>query len=113
MVKQRSFRGVKRFLTRLSPPFLKPARFALSTASELFHPKLLPKFLPKFLMGYCAGWGNRRNRDGTAPLVLDIHVWGMSVFPRQSPSSLIFSSINREADSTGTGLFMVTSNSRT
>src|SRR5205814_726663 len=29
-----------------------------------------------------------------------------SVFPRQSPSPLIFSSINAEADSTGTGLFM-------
>src|SRR6266566_9425883 len=72
VVKQGSFRGVKRFLTRLSPPFLKPARFALSTASELFHPKLLPKFL----MGYCAGWGNRRNRDGTAPPVLNIHPWG-------------------------------------
>ncbi len=28
-----------------------------------------------------------------------------SVFPRQSPSSLIFSSMNAEADSTGTGLF--------
>src|SRR5882762_9550661 len=36
-----------------------------------------------------------------------------SVFPRQSPSSLIFSSINAEADCTGTGLFMCTSNSRT
>src|SRR5260370_38530721 len=35
-----------------------------------------------------------------------------SVFTRQSPSSLIFSSINAEADSTGTGLFMYTSNSR-
>src|SRR6266853_4846471 len=35
-----------------------------------------------------------------------------SVFPRQSPSSLIFSSINAEADSTGTGLFMYRSNSR-
>src|SRR5437870_9333396 len=34
-----------------------------------------------------------------------------SVFPRQSPSSLIFSSINAEADSTGTGLFMYSSNS--
>src|SRR5438874_8376038 len=29
-----------------------------------------------------------------------------SVFPRQSPSSFIFSSINAEADFTGTGLFM-------
>lgn len=36
-----------------------------------------------------------------------------SVFPRQSPSSLIFSSINAEADSTGTGLFMSSSKSRT
>src|SRR6266853_3889940 len=36
-----------------------------------------------------------------------------SVFPRQSPSSLIFSSITAEADSTGTGLFMYSSNSRT
>src|SRR5205809_2985663 len=35
-----------------------------------------------------------------------------SVFPRQSPSSLIFSSINAEADSSGTGLFMYSSNSR-
>src|SRR5260370_13694094 len=35
-----------------------------------------------------------------------------SVFPRQSPSSLIFSSMNAEADSTGTGLFMYSSNSR-
>src|SRR5438034_10718903 len=33
-----------------------------------------------------------------------------SVFPRQSPSSLIFSSMNAEADSTGTGLFMYSSN---
>src|SRR5438034_3496846 len=36
-----------------------------------------------------------------------------SVFPRQSPSSLIFSSMNAEADSTGTALFMCSSNSRT
>ena len=37
-----------------------------------------------------------------------------SVFPRQSPSSgLIFSSINAEADSTGTGFFIYGSNSRT
>src|SRR5213083_1069205 len=36
-----------------------------------------------------------------------------SVFPRQSPSSLIFSSINAEADSAETGLFMYSSNSRT
>src|SRR4030081_3839947 len=36
-----------------------------------------------------------------------------SVFPRQSPSSLIFSSMNAEADSTATGLFMCSSNSRT
>src|SRR6266850_5080952 len=35
-----------------------------------------------------------------------------SVLPRQSPSSLIFSSINAQADSTGTGLFMYSSNSR-
>jgi hypothetical protein len=45
-------------------------RFALSIASELFHPKLLPKFL----MDYCAGWGNRTNRDGTVPPVLNIHL---------------------------------------
>jgi hypothetical protein len=32
-----------------------------------------------------------------------------SVFPRQSPSSLIFSSINAEADSAGTGLFKYSS----
>src|SRR5262249_4591827 len=36
-----------------------------------------------------------------------------SVFPRQSPSSLIFSSMNAEADSPGMGLFMYSSNSRT
>src|SRR5436309_1905079 len=36
-----------------------------------------------------------------------------SVFPRQSPSSLIFSSMNAEADATGTGLFMYSSNSPT
>src|SRR5713226_5998012 len=36
-----------------------------------------------------------------------------SVFPRQSPSSLIFSSINVEADSTVTGLFIYSSDSRT
>jgi hypothetical protein len=29
-----------------------------------------------------------------------------SIFPRQSPSSLILSSINAEADCTRTGLFM-------
>ena len=38
----------------------------------LFHPKLLPKFL----MDYCAGWGNRTNRDGTAQPVFNIHLWG-------------------------------------
>src|SRR5216117_3875273 len=36
-----------------------------------------------------------------------------SIFPRQSPSSLILSSINAEADSSGTGLFIYSSNSRT
>src|SRR5450432_6495 len=36
-----------------------------------------------------------------------------SIFPRQSPSCLIFLSINAEADSTGTVLFMYGSNSRT
>jgi hypothetical protein len=36
----------------------------------------------------------------------------VSVFARQSPSYLIFSSINAEADSTGTGLFMYSSNFR-
>src|ERR1022692_3087076 len=36
-----------------------------------------------------------------------------SVFPRQSPRSLILSSMNAEADSTGTGFFMYGSNSRT
>src|ERR1700693_734360 len=36
-----------------------------------------------------------------------------SVFPRQSAISLIFSSMNAEADSTGTALFMYSSNSRT
>jgi hypothetical protein len=36
-----------------------------------------------------------------------------SVFPRQSPSSLIFWSINAEAEPTGTGLFMYRSNSLT
>src|SRR5271157_3007405 len=35
-----------------------------------------------------------------------------SVFPRQSPSSLIFSSIDAEADFAATGLFMSSSNSR-
>src|SRR5438552_12360160 len=36
-----------------------------------------------------------------------------SVFPRQSPSSLILPSINAEADSTGTDPFVCNSNSRT
>src|SRR5262249_32441153 len=36
-----------------------------------------------------------------------------SVFPRQSPNSLILSSINFEADSGGTGFFIYGSNSRT
>src|SRR5258708_1478880 len=36
-----------------------------------------------------------------------------SVFPRQSPSSLIFASMNAEADSTGIVLFMYRSNSPT
>src|SRR5215471_2863172 len=35
-----------------------------------------------------------------------------SAFPRQSASFLIFSSMNAEADSTGTGFFMYSSNSR-
>src|SRR5215475_6197566 len=36
-----------------------------------------------------------------------------SVFPRQSPSSLIFASINAEADSIGTARFMYTSQAST
>ena len=36
-----------------------------------------------------------------------------SVLPRQSPSSLILLSIDAEADSTGTGLFMLDSTLRT
>src|SRR5215471_4401861 len=36
-----------------------------------------------------------------------------SVFPRHPPSSLIFWSINAEADSAGTGFFIYRSNSRT
>ncbi len=36
-----------------------------------------------------------------------------SIFPRQSPSSLILASMIAEADSTGSGLFMFSSNSRT
>jgi hypothetical protein len=35
-----------------------------------------------------------------------------SIFPRQSPSPLIFASMNAEVDSIGTGLFMYSSNSR-
>ena len=50
-------------------------RFALSIASVLF------QLLPKFLMDYCAGWGNHRNRDGTAPPVLNIHLWGRKTVP--------------------------------
>jgi hypothetical protein len=48
----------------------------LSIASEFFHPKLLPKFL----MDYGAGWGDRTDRDGTAPPVLDIHLGGEKRF---------------------------------
>jgi hypothetical protein len=36
-----------------------------------------------------------------------------SDLPRQSPSSLIFASMNAEPDSAGTGFFMSTSNTRT
>jgi hypothetical protein len=50
-------------------------RDALCTASALF------QFLPKFLMDYVAGWGNRTNRDGTAPLVLNIHLLGRKTVP--------------------------------
>jgi hypothetical protein len=32
-------------------------------------------------MDYGAGWGNRRNRDGTAPPVLNIHLWGRKTVP--------------------------------
>lgn len=32
-------------------------------------------------MDYCAGWGNRTNRDGTAPAVLNIHLWGREMVP--------------------------------
>jgi len=32
-------------------------------------------------MDYYAGWGNRRNRDGTAPPVLNIHLWGRKTVP--------------------------------
>lgn len=35
-----------------------------------------------------------------------------SIFPRQSPSSWILSSMNAEADSAGTGFFIWTSNYR-
>ena len=65
--------------------FLKPGAFLvegvtrfptvrLSTASVLF------QLLPKFLMDYVAGWGNRTNRDGTAPPVPNIHLWGEKRF---------------------------------
>src|SRR5262249_18569008 len=49
--------------------------------------------------------------SGSAPCMISRTF--ASVFPRQSPSSLILSSINAEADSTGAGLFMSGSNSRT
>ena len=40
-------------------------------------------------MDYCAGWGNRRNRDGTAPPVLKIHPWGEKRYQTPfSPRSL-------------------------
>jgi len=32
-------------------------------------------------MDYGAGWGNRRNRDGTAPLVLIIHLGEKKAVP--------------------------------
>ena len=70
--------------------FLKPGAFLvegvtrfptvrLSTASVLF------QLLPKFLMDYCAGWGNRRNRDGTAPPVINVHLWGRKTVPDTVP----------------------------
>src|SRR5437870_7513704 len=53
----------------------------------------------------------RERLPAPVPKFLDLLSFA-SVFPRQSPSSLIFSSINAEADSTGTGLFIYSSNSR-
>jgi hypothetical protein len=32
-------------------------------------------------MDYGAGWGNRRNRGGTAPPVLNFHPWGRNTVP--------------------------------
>jgi hypothetical protein len=40
---------------------------------------------PRRLMDYGAGWGNRTNRDGTAPPVLNIHHWGRKTVPDHSP----------------------------
>jgi hypothetical protein len=63
---------------------MKPARFALSTASLLF------RLLPEFLVDYGAGWGNRRNRDGTAPRVLNIHPWGNKRYRNRFTPSPLF-----------------------
>jgi len=43
-------------------------------------PSVFFPLLPKFLMDYDAGWGNRTNREGTAPAVLNIHPWGQGRF---------------------------------
>jgi len=63
---------------------LRSAKFAHLIATPtrpprypVFHPKLLPKFL----MDYGAGWGNHRNRNGTAPPVLNFHPWGREMVP--------------------------------
>src|SRR5437879_4777391 len=69
-----------------------PARLALSTSSVLF------QLLPKFLMDYCAGWGNRTNRDGTAPPVLNIHLWGRkTVRAASSPRPRVAHTLRLEA----------------
>ena len=65
------------------PPALLLNPESLSTASVPF------QLLPKSLKDYGAGWGNRRNRDGTAPPVLNIDHWGekryLTPFPRLTP----------------------------
>src|SRR5207244_493723 len=121
----RSFQAAS---STLSPSWMSMARLAFPSRLELNRPEgsfnaapLENVILTTFL--YVSPVQTRPPRDQTG---VPIHFHSStisgsascmisrtfaSVFPRQSPSSLIFSSINAEADSTGMGLFTYSSNS--
>src|SRR5262245_44569445 len=123
-------RSFKAALSTLSPSWMSMARLTFPSRLELNRPEgsfnaaplanvILTTFLYVSPVQTMPSWDqvgvpihfHSSTISGSASCMIPRTL--ASVFPRQSPSSLILSSINAEADSTGTGLFMYTSNSCT